>query len=92
MISVGEAGGDDELSAHFHSQLCLLYIDDGAGTHANLGAVLSHCLDRLGGAGSAEGDLHGVYAAGSHSTSGGDGVFCTVQNDNGHDDGISESF
>ena len=43
-------------------------------------------------AGSAESNLHGVHATGSHCLGSGDGIFYLVQNDNGDDDGVCESF
>ena len=89
---IGEAGRNDELGAHLDGQLALVQVDDGAGADQNVGAVLGNSLDALGSAGGAEGDLHGVNAAGGHSLCGGDGVLNLVQNDNGDDDGVGESF
>ena len=89
---VGEAGGDDELGAHLDSQLALVQVDDGAGADQNVGAVLGNGLDTLGSAGGAEGDLHRVNAAGGHSLGQRHCVLDLVQNDNGDDDGICESF
>ena len=84
--------GDDELGAHLDGQLALIQVDDGAGTHQNVGAVLGNSLDTLGSAGGAEGDLHGINTTGGHGLGGGDGVLDLVQNDNGDDDGVCESF
>ena len=89
---VGEAGGDDELGTHLDGQLGLLDVDDGTGTDQNVGAVFGDSPDRIGSAGGAEGDLHGVNAAGGHSLGSGDSVLDFVQNDNGDDDGVCESF
>ena len=89
---IGEAGGDDELSAHLDSQLALIQVDDGAGTDQNIGAVFSNSLDALGSASGTEGDFHGIDAAGSHSLSQRNSVLDLFQNNNGDDDGSCESF
>ena len=89
---VGEAGRNDKLCAHLNSQLALVQVYDGACANQNVGAVLSNSLNALGSAGGAEGDLHSVDAAGSHSLSQGNCVLNLVQNDNGDYDGVCQSF
>ena len=89
---IAEAGGNDELSTHFNGQLALLQIYDGAGAYQNIGAVVGNSPDSFGSACSTEGDLHSVDAAGGHSLCGGDSILNLVQDNNGNDDGISQSF
>ena len=85
------AGGNDELGAHFHCQLALLQVHDGAGTDQNIGAVFSNSADGFRCAGGAEGDLHGVNTAGSHGLGSGDSILDLVQNHDGDDDRVRQS-
>ena len=89
---IGEAGGNDKLSTHLDSQLALIQVDDGTGTDQNVGAVLSNSLDALGSAGSTEGDFHSVDTAGSHSVGQRNRILNLLQNNNGNNDGLCESF